>query len=187
MENNDLIKEYINTWYGYAKINVLEVSHLDEMELFEMALPGGLGKADEKSLEHLSLCPLCMDRLEEFIKVAGDESPDDFWEDSVLIGEGTLKAASDDSLEILKLKSRCGRFILSVFPSGREDSGTVVLKISSGVLDSYEGRMASVCDAAGNLIIQGVIREGALARKVTRVSEFDFKNWNAIITSFRDD
>ncbi len=56
------------------------------------------------------------------------------------------------------------------------------MKISSGAPDSFEGKMATVCDAAGNLVVQGVIREGSLARKVTQLDRFDLKRWNAIIT-----
>jgi len=186
MENNNLLRKYITTWYDHKKIIMADEIHLQENELFEMALPGGLGTAEEKSLDHLSLCPVCMDRLEEFRTISETESPEDFWGDAILMGVGGLKAASDDKLETLTLKSRCGRFLLSVFPSQKEDAGTVVLKISSGAPDSFEGKMVTLCDAAGNLIVQGVIREGSLARKVTQLGRFDLKQWNAIITLSQD-
>ena len=182
MENNDVLRKYITTWYDHKKIVMADEIHLEENELFEMALGGGLATAEKESLNHLSLCPVCMDRLKEFSSIIGSTAADDFFCDALLMGEGYLKAASDDSLETLKLKSRCGRFLLSVFPSRKEDAGTVVLKISSGAPGSLEGKMATVCDAAGNLIIQGIIREGSLARKVTQLDGFDLKQWNVIIT-----
>jgi len=182
MENNNLLRKYITTWYDHKKIIMADGIHLKENELFEMALPGGLATAEEKSLNHLSLCPVCMDRLEEFSTIAGTVVPDDFFGEAFLMGVGGLKAASDDKLETLKLRSNCGRFLLSVFPSCKEDAGTVVLKIISGGPDSFEGKMVTLCDAAGNLIVQGVIREGSLARKVMQLDRFDFKRWNATIT-----
>ena len=182
MENNDVLRKYIAAWYEHEKIVMADEIHLEESELFEMALPGGLAAAEKARLTHLSLCPVCMDRLEELNTMMGPTAADDFWGDPVLMGVGGLKAASDDNREILKLKSRCGRFLLSFFPSRKEDTGTVVLKISSGAPDSFEGKMATVCDAAGNLIVQGIIREGSLARKVAQLDSFDLRRWNAIIT-----
>lgn len=182
MENNDVLRKYITTWYDHKKTVKADGVHLEENELFDMALPGGLARAEKDRLHHLSLCPVCMDRLEEFSSIIGLPVADDFFCDALLMGEGSLKAASDDTLEILKLKSRCGRFSLSVFPSRKGDAGTVVLKISSRAPDSLEGKMATVCDASGNLIIQGIIREGSLARKVKQPDRFDFKQWNVIIT-----
>lgn len=182
MDKNALLNRYIPMWYEHQKFALHAAEHLQEGLLFAMALRGGLATADPSWVNHLSLCPVCMDKWNEICNIL--DSEEEFTGREVVLGTGTLKAASGDRMEKLKLNSECGMFTLTIFPSRKDNGGTVVLNITNRFAGRFEGRTATVCDAVGEMIIQGAIREGSLARKVKQIEKFDFKEWNVIVALY---
>jgi len=182
MNKIPLLEKHITAWYHQNESTTCDKSHLAESEIFRMALPGGLATADEEKLDHLSLCPVCMDRWDELCTILGTGSADDFEENEIIVGQGFLRTGSGGTIENIRVKSKCSRFILSIYPSENENSGTAVLEIGNGDRKKFEGALATICDTAGEIIIQGPIRGGVLARKLTDLHNLDLKQWSTIIT-----
>jgi len=181
MKNSPLLERHITVWYHHKKSMPIDEFHLSDVNLFSMAMPGGLALAEADMLNHLSLCPLCLDRWDELSAILGVERADDPDENDIILGQGFLKTGSGGTLERLRMMSKCSRFIFSIFPSKNENSGTAVFEAAQDAGKSFEDIIATVCDARGNVIIHGPVRKGTLARKVFDLDKFDLKQWSVIM------
>ena len=90
-------------------------------------------------------------------------------------------AASKGPVEAITSKSSCGKFILGVYP--KKDSTEhvlVTLEYVDGDPSEMEGRKFSVRDTKSNLVIEGVLRNGRMARVLENFTEIDLAKWSLV-------
>ncbi len=156
--------------------------HLSEDELYSLAEPGGLERAPEPVLEHLSFCAVCQNGWVEWLDslaILNDKS--DTPGISRTIGHGYLKAASASLFaEPVCLTSSCGRFELSVYPELDNPSrGMVTLEVKQGV-DELQSCYCVVRDGTSAIILQGFLDDGRLAARVDELAQLDLKTWTVV-------
>ncbi len=157
--------------------------HLSDRILYGMALAGGFKKADSNDASHLSLCPVCLGKWAKLRRAVSDLNVSESYEDEKIVSWGMLEAAATDKpLEALSLTSSCGNFVLGVLPRvGDPESGMITLEVISDASSEMEDRRASVTDKAGRLLLQGVIRQGRLARKIEKLSKVNLAKWTVVV------
>lgn len=147
MENSITSRQLFQAWKKYGGG---QADHLSTQRLYQMSLDQGLENAQPWEVEHLSLCPHCIDKWEAFCLISQDGIPQEY-EESGLVGWGEVKAASTGLREPVSLPSQCKRFTLGIFPDMEQpDSGMVVLEITSDAFQDYEGKKVIVKDSMGH-------------------------------------
>lgn len=177
----------LQTWQSvYLKPNregAEENIHLSIQVLYQMALSGGIKNADPKDSAHLSICPLCLNLWARFRKCISDIEDAAEYEEQRYVSWGMLEAAaSDKSIEAMRLKSSCGKFFLGLLPQvGNPEKGMVTLELDSKTASELEGRKATVRDHGGRILLEGAISQGRLARRIERLSDINLSHWTVIL------
>ena len=162
--------------------------HLSEEMLYRMARPGGIEKSSDDEVDHLSLCPACLERwaswrrairaVEELEKGNGEEE-----EASALIACGLREAAASlASQEPISMRSSCGRFILGLLPRvDNPDKGLVTIEAAADGAMSVEGRHFTVRDRNGRVVLEGRLHHGRLARTCEKLTGLDLSAWTLVV------
>ena len=170
------------------KIEAGGTGHLAEEDLYRMAESGGMDRAGEKALDHLSLCPACLSEwaawrraitaLEELETGEADQ-------------EGTVPqftygmreaAATAGSGEPLSIQSRCGRFVLGILPKVNDpEKGMITLEAVADEDMSVEGKSVMLRDRNGRLLLEGTLHNGRLARLCENLSGIDLTTWTLMV------
>ena len=156
--------------------------HLSESVIYKLAEPGGLQNADQKDVEHLSLCPLCQETWVgwlESLEILHDENDSS---GERLLSAGFLKAASSSLFnDPVTLESACGMFELSVFPD-LDDPGRALVTLELKAEEhKYNRKYCSVRDGRGMLLLKGIFDDGRLAGRVDNISSLDLKTWTVVV------
>ncbi len=162
--------------------------HLDMEDLYSMAGPGGIENADDKALNHLYLCPICLEKWASWCNAltAVDEL------DRPEAGEGETTpvmaygmreaAATAKPEEPISIRSSCGRFIFGLLPQlDNLEKGMVTLEAVADGDMAVEGRYVTVRDRNGLVILEGRLRHGRLARICEKLSEIDLTTWTLVV------
>lgn len=154
--------------------------HLPIERLITFARPGGLKKAEEYEIEHLSLCPQC---LEEFTLLLPLEDETDIEQpgidDGCEVGFGLLKAAKTRLTQPLELTSGCRRFMLGIYPD--EESSDKALFVFKTLEGEYDGAQVRIKDANGKQIMNSVVYGGRAAQTTQKLSDLDFSSWTVVL------
>ncbi|MDA3791076.1 MAG: hypothetical protein PF503_21590 [Desulfobacula sp.] len=180
---------------------VSDQDHLSMQRLYELSLTDGLKHAREYEIEHLSLCPHCLDTWEAFCpgaklflegdyasddysigEYAPDDYPvDDYDEEQDILSCGFLKAASTGFSEPLYIKSDCKKFMLGIFPEiDSPGSGMAVLETIDET-SSHDGMEASILDARGEIVLKNRIKHGRAASKIDNLDKLDLSKWTLVL------
>lgn len=186
-DNDSALKLCLQSWsFRGLKLNHLnngEQIHLTENLLYRMALSNGLQESDPKDLEHLAMCPICLNQWARFRKSLSDIEDSDAYEEQRTVSWGMLEAASSSkSIEPLRIKSSCGQFFLGLLPQvGDTEKGMITLELESQAALGLEGHKATVRDHKGRIILQGAICQGRIARKIENLSEVNLTRWTVTV------
>ena len=187
MNKNMALELCLQTWQSvYLKPNRKnggENLHLPGKVLYQMALSGGIKKADPGHLAHLSLCPLCLNLWARFRNSISDIEDASGYEEHRFVAWGMLEAAATDKpVEAVRLVSACGRFFLGLHPQmDHPDRGMITLELDSKTASELEGHKATVRDHEGRILLEGAVCQGRLARRIEKFSNIDLKHWTVII------
>jgi hypothetical protein len=164
------------------------VSHIPMHALYRMAGPGGIEKSSDEEVDHLSLCPECLDKWVSWRLAIHDamelNRPEAGEEDASMIFSCGLReaAASLGASEPLTMRSSCGRFILGLLPQVDDpDRGLVTLEAAAEGSMSVEGRRFIVRDRNGFVVLDGKLYHGRLARTCERLSALDLSAWTLVV------
>lgn len=162
--------------------------HLSMEDLYRMAEPGGMAKAGEEAMEHLSLCPACLEEwaswrraitiLEDLKREEAEpeESVPDF---AYGMREAAATGRPDEPVSI---RSRCGRFVLGILPKVNDpEKGMVTLEAVADEEISVEGKSVMLRDRNGLLLLEGTLRNGRLARLCEDLSRIDLSTWSLVV------
>jgi len=185
MNTENELKEYLDIWKGeYTKkiaSGEIATSHIPEEIIYKMAEDNGMTNAVAENIEHLSFCPVCMEKWalwREAISVAAEDEK----ESPFLMSYGYLKAAATvEAREPVSSLSSCGRFRLNIEPPlEKEDKWLVIIEMVTDAETSLEGRNIEVRDRKGRVLLDGKIKQGRMARFWTTMEDFDLSNWTLI-------
>lgn len=188
MDKDISLKLSLQQWYLIKlerdRNNARKEYHLSEKKLYAMALSGAMGEDDLKHWRHLSLCPLCLNRWARFCRAISDIEDAKSYEEKRVVSWGMLEAAaaSNSSVEPLRIKSSCGQFFLGIFPQvGNPQQGMITLEVESDAICQFEGHTATVRDYMGRKLLEGSICQGRVARKIEKLSEINLTRWTVTV------
>ncbi len=159
-----------------------KVDHLSEEDIYRMSQTAGIENADPASVEHLSLCPICMKKWTDWGKALSRMDEAEVEEEPSIAGYGMLKAAAAPGPpEALSLQSACGGFMLGILPEiDNPARGLVTLEATVEKAERMEGRRLIVRDRAGAVILEGRLYEGELVRRHENLPGIDLSTWTII-------
>jgi len=162
--------------------------HLPMEALYNMAGPGGIEKADDKALNHLSLCPICLEEWASWrnalTAVAELDRPEASEDEPIpVMAYGMREAAATAKPdEPINIRSSCGRFIFGLLPQlDNPEKGMVTLEAVTDGDMTVEGRYVTVRDRNGLVVLEGRLRHGRLARTCEKLSEIDLTTWTLVV------
>jgi len=162
--------------------------HLPMEVLYSMAGPGGVERAEDKVLNHLSLCPVCLEEWASWRNAltAVDEldRPEADKDETIpVMAYGMREAAATAKPdEPLSIRSSCGRFIFGLLPQlDNPEKGMVTLEAVADGDMAVEGRYVTVRDRNGLVVLEGRLRHGRLARTCEKLSEIDLSTWTLVV------
>jgi len=161
-----------------SKIAFSETIHISDEKISQMVEDDGMKDIDSEDLEHLSRCPICMEKWalwRDAISALEEEDQ----ESAPLMTYGFLRAAATpDDREPISSLSSCGRFKLNIEPPlSAGDRWLVIFETISDTDASFEGRKIQVRDKKGLALLDGTIVQGRMARYWTTIADFDLSDW----------
>jgi len=162
--------------------------HLSMATLFEMARPSGLEDSAPEAVDHLSLCPLCLEEWASWrrtftaVDALENIAPEE-WEHSGVMACGMREAAATAKPEeAVNIRSSCGRFVFGLLPQlDNPEKGMVTLEVVSDGHMNVEGRYVMVRDRNGLVVLEGRLRYGRLARTCKKLSDIDLTTWTLVV------
>jgi len=178
-------REALKVW---AKYSPLPKNHIGARRLYQFSLENGLQKADKEEINHLSLCPQCLDAWKTFCDLITSNRADDYDEkdEGSILSFGVLQAASSGFTKPVYIKSDCERFMLGIFPetSNLKKAMIVLETVEDG--KPYQGMIAQVKDAEGITILDAKIKHGRAAVKTDNLDIIDLSTWSVVLSGSSD-
>lgn len=167
-------------------INDSSSAHLDDDTLYQLACENGANTCDPQDKEHLSCCPICLEKWANWRKAISATLSNPSQQQ--IMSYGMLEAAADNnSQQPLNLHSHCGGFNLGLFPSHDQiDSALVTLKITDLNRSKLEDQYVTVRDKNGQTILDGRFIDGRVARRVNQLSGLDLSQWTLVVSENGD-
>ena len=184
MNDEEKLQPYLRIWKNIytekIKIGPYDIPHILEEDIYKMAEDGGMEVADPKAIEHLSLCPVCMDNWVGWREAVSVLEPGGAEEESIMSYGLVEAAATYDIKEAINYHSACGRFTLTLSPPlDSEEEWLVTLRAVDDHI-SFEGVYIEIRDRNGVLLLEGKLVNGRLARYRGDLSNVDLSNWTII-------
>jgi len=168
MDEEEKLQSYLRIWKNIctekSKTDPYDIPHIPEEDIYKMAEVGGMGKADPEAIEHLSLCPICMDSWIGWREAVSVLKQDEAEKEYIMSYGLVEAAATHDVKEAINYHSACGRFTLTLSPP--MDSGEQWLVTLRAMDDhiSFEGIFIEIRDRNGVVLLEGRLVNGRLAR-----------------------
>jgi hypothetical protein len=172
------LKEGFQYWNSIREQETRDGDHLSDDQLLFISGAEGLKGVSSAIVSHLSMCPRCLRRWakscrEQRALEAAQQSSDDY-----LVYGGLEAAASLDTIEPVQMKSSCGKFSLGVLPaSGDPANSLITLEVQSDAASFLEGKILTVREKSGTIILSGCLRGGRLGGTFSDVRNIDLHVW----------
>ena len=186
MQNEMNLNTCLQAWNDvYFDDPAFEGDHLASDMLYRMAGPGGIYGSSQYEVEHLSLCPKCLDEWASWRRALSviEESDQGLEDDYTFMSYGILKAAATKGLkDPISVLSECGRFTLGIFPQIDDPAKAMItLEIAENDTTLFEDRTTVVKDRNGLLLLKGKVQNGRLARRFEDLNKVDFSTWTVVV------
>jgi hypothetical protein len=178
-------KEALKIWAEYSP---LPKDHISAQKLYQFSLEGGLQKANKYEINHLSLCPQCLNAWKTLCDLSGSTQADDYdeKEGQSILSFGVLQAASSGFAEPVSIKSACGKFVLGVLPEVDNLKKAMIVLETEDDSRTYQGMIANVRDAKSNIIMDAQIKHGRAAVKTDNIDAIDLSTWSIVLSNSSD-
>jgi len=167
--------------------------HLPMEALYRMAGPGGIEKEGDEALNHLSLCPVCLEEWASWRRALTTvdelDRPEESEDETIPVMAYGMReaAATAKPEEPINIRSSCGRFIFGLLPQlDNLEKGMVTLEAVADGDMTVEGRYVTVRDRNGLVVLEGRLRHGRLARTCEKLSEIDLTTWTLVVDRKRE-
>lgn len=183
------IEEYLTIAWDLGKKQPEKqpsLEHLNSHILNRLAEDGGLNKAPENIIDHLSSCQHCMQRwgnLRQAVEASRERAN---IEKYYKVSYGVLKAAaSGPATGPLRLTSQCGQYTLSVLPQiNDQNRGLITLETTEHNGKSADGHHVTVWDSQNNQIIDGIFNDGKVIQTNNNLSTITLnRNWTVMVNA----
>lgn len=172
------LKEGFQHWNNIREQETRDGDHLSDDQLLFISGAEGLKGVSSAIVGHLSTCPRCLKRWakscrEQRALESAQQASDEY------LAYGDLEAAASlDIIEPVQVKSSCGKFSLGVFPaSGDSTNSLITLEVQSDVATFLEGKMLTVREKSGTIILSGCLRGGRLGGTFSDIGNIDLHVW----------
>lgn len=178
-------KQALKVWAEYSPI---PRDHICEEKLYLFSLPGGLQKADNYDIHHLSLCPRCLSAWETLCDLRESSRADAPGETEgvEILSYGMLQAASSTFTEPVYIKSTCEKFRLGIFPDNDTPQKAMIVLETTGDGKPFQGMTASIRDAGGFMVMEATIKQGRAASLTDHLDTLDLSTWTIILSGSAD-
>ena len=192
MKRANALQPFLQIWKDIyparTEPDVAGGGHLSIEALYRMAGSGGIERSGDEAVNHLSLCPECLEKWASWRRAltAVDEleRPETAEEQEAPVMAYGLReaAATAKPEEPVSMRSSCGRFILGLLPRvDNSDKGMVTIEAAADGKMSVEGRHFTVRDRNGLVVLEGRLRHGRLARTCEKLTDLDLTAWTLVV------
>ena len=186
MNNIDTLTINLHNWKSHVPRSE---PHLSSADLYALSAPEALPLADPVQLQHLSLCPTCIEEWANWCKARsavreiGEQT-----NNGISLSHGYLRAAaSPEMTDSVSMQSQCGNYRLEILTGGGTPChGLVTFEALVGG-NQLENSLVSICDQDGKTLLKGRLSDGRLARAIENPNEFDLSTWTVSITKDKTD
>ncbi len=186
MLNNDQLYNHLATWKEHAPF--LGGEHLDEEALYHLAGSGSMVNADPVALQHLSLCPVCIEAWANWCHARGAAQVTEDNASDIEFTFGYLQAAASPVLtDGVSMQSQCGSYRLDLLPQKEAQGRGLVVFEALSETEPVEDALVTIHDRNGLLLLKGRLCEGRLARPVDNPGQFDLSTWTVAIDTTQAD
>ena len=165
MNNKITIKQALFAWAQYRLSNSMVIRHLDEQKLniiFE-----NISQLNHREIEHLILCTDCLKkattatRQQETFAYA-----ETAWRKAAATGEKSwpqkITTKSAHTIEIRESETD-------------KNKGLIIVTINEKQRDQFEGKMISVVDGKGRVLLKGIIKDGEVFQRIENLDRIDLR------------
>lgn len=184
------LHQSLAAWKQAGVINDSSNEHLDDDTLYQLACDNSAIDVDPQQKQHLSCCPICMEKWANWRKAISATQSDQQQQQPLSMSYGFLEAAADNNNnpQPLNLHSHCGGFNLGLYPDrDHPESALVTLKATGSNCDQLEDHQVTVRDKNGSVILEGFFIEGRAARRTDQLSSIDLTQWTVVVHPLEDD
>ncbi|CCK78260.1 MULTISPECIES: hypothetical protein [Desulfobacula] len=178
-------KQALKIWAEYSPVHQ---DHISQEKLYLFSLPGGLQKADNYDIHHLSLCPRCLSAWETLCSLSElslADDPDEKQGEEIL-SYGLLQAASSAFTEPVYINSSCDKFRLGIFPDNDNPQKAMIVLETTSAGKSCQGMTASIRDANGFMVMEATVKQGRAASITDHLDTLDLSTWTIILSGSAD-
>ena len=197
MNTENALQPYLQSWKEVYQARTdadREANdHLPMEALYRMAGPGGIEKEGDEALNHLSLCPVCLQEWASWRRALTTvdelDRPEESEDETIPVMAYGMReaAATAKPEEPINIRSSCGRFIFGLLPQlDNLEKGMVTLEAVTDGDMTVEGRYVTVRDRNGLVVLEGRLRHGRLARTCEKLSEIDLTTWTLVVDRKRE-
>ena len=156
--------------------------HASPAQLRSMAEPDGLVDVEPDLVDHVSRCPRCLAEWAVMVRAASESG-----ESRSVPGldYGLFEAAATGgAVHSRTLRTVSGTYVMTLSPGTNDSSrGLVILEVASVSATEHEGRRIKVrARAAGEVLLDGIVRRGYLAQRHESVAAIDLsQGWTVVV------
>lgn len=182
MDNEITIKDALNIW---AAENKTDTPHLTRSQLFACSLPDGLKDADEELVDHLSLCPECLETWKMFSDINTAPAADEY--ETRIVAFGMSKAAAPKDIDRTKPREFTSEehdFRLTILPDPENpDTATLAVDVkNSEDIEKYQNKTILLRDKNNTIFFSQTLRRGRAAQESDMIDDLDLSIWSVSIS-----
>ena len=172
------LKEGFQYWRRSRDQEMQDTDHISDRQLHLLSGVEGLRGVSTAIVNHLSMCPQCLNRWVRSCAQmreadAAQQSSDDY------LIYGVLEAAASlHTVEPVQTKSSCGKISLGIFPASDDTvDALVTLEVISDDVTFLEGKVLTVREKSGTIILDGCLQGGRLGGTCSDIRKIDLSAW----------
>lgn len=165
MNKKITIEQALFAWAQYRLGNSMVMRHLDEQNLrfiFE-----NIPQLNHREIEHLILCTDCLQKATAAIR----------HRESFAYAETAWRkaAATREKSWPQKITTKSGHTIEIRESETDKNNGLIIVTINEKQRDQFEGKMISVVDGTGRVLLKNVVQNGEVFQRIENLDNIDLR------------
>ena len=165
MNNKITIKQALFAWAQYRLGNSMVMRHLDEQKfnfIFE-----NIVQLNHREIEHLILCTDCLQKATASTRQ----------KESFAYAETAWRkaAATRENSWPQKITTKSAHTIEIRESETDKNNGLIIVTINEKQRNQFEGKMISVVDGNGRVLLKGVVKDGEVFQRIENLDNIDLR------------
>jgi len=165
MNKKITINQALSAWTQYRLGNSMVMRHLDEQKLsliFE-----NIPQLKHGEIEHLILCTDCLQKA-----TASNRQKESF-----VFAETAWRkaAATKEKSWPQKITTKSGHAIEIRESETDKNNGLITVNINEKQREQFEGKMISVVDGKGRMLLKGIVKDGEVFQRIENLDVIDLR------------